>query len=102
MHRSRLFEVYGKFDPSYRIAGDYEFLLRPRAALRTAFIPIVTVHMRAGGVSDSMAAFREASRAKIETGGLPRLIAFFELCKGTLRYRLWTSLQFILGTRRSI
>jgi glycosyltransferase involved in cell wall biosynthesis len=96
MHRKRLFDLYGRFDASYRITGDYEFLLRSRAALRAAFIPLVTVHMRAGGVSDSAAAFREANRAKKTTGGLPKLIAFSDLGVGLLKYHAWTSLQFLL------
>jgi hypothetical protein len=28
LHRKTLFDKFGKFNPSYRIAGDYEFLLR--------------------------------------------------------------------------
>jgi len=68
LHRRSLFERYGKFDDSYKIAGDYEFLLRPREALRAAFTPEVTVAMGAGGVSDSTAGLHEARRAKVGAG----------------------------------
>jgi glycosyltransferase involved in cell wall biosynthesis len=96
MHSKRLFDLYGRFDPSYRITGDYEFLLRSRAALRAAFLPMVTVSMRSGGVSDSTLALREASRAKIQTGGLLRRIALFDLGVGILKYRLRSLLRFTL------
>jgi glycosyltransferase involved in cell wall biosynthesis len=66
MHKRSLFERYGKFDTRYRIAGDYEFLLRAAGQLRSAFLPEVTVMMRSGGTSDSTAGLYEARRAKIE------------------------------------
>lgn len=51
--RRRLFARVGGFDVSYRIAGDYDLLLR--AWLRGAtfrHLPEVLVRMRAGGLSD--------------------------------------------------
>ncbi|WP_192821153.1 glycosyltransferase family 2 protein [Rufibacter sp. LB8] len=71
-HHRSLFERFGLFDTSYKIAGDYEFLLRPGASLKTHFIPKVTAKMRATGVSSTgTKVFREAQRAKHETGKLP-------------------------------
>lgn len=52
LHRKSLFAAHGMFDERYRIAGDYEFLLRelPRGTAR--FLPgIVSVGVRAGGIS---------------------------------------------------
>jgi glycosyltransferase involved in cell wall biosynthesis len=66
LHRRRLFERYGRFDTTYRIAGDYEFLLRAGNDLHAAFMPTVTAVMRAGGVSDSTAGLREAKRAQVQ------------------------------------
>jgi len=100
MHRRRLFERYGHFDVSYRITADYEFLLRARAELSSAFMPIVTAHMRAGGTSDSIAALREANRAKIETGGLLRLVAAFDLRLAIVKYRARTLFLRALGRIR--
>jgi glycosyltransferase involved in cell wall biosynthesis len=68
MHARSLFERYGDYNITYRIAADYEFLLRAGSRLCTGFSPTITVKMQAGGVSDSSAALREARRAKIETG----------------------------------
>jgi glycosyltransferase involved in cell wall biosynthesis len=66
MHKRSLFERYGEFDTSYRIAGDYEFLLRAGSQLKAAFLPEVTVMMRAGGASDSTGGLYEARHAKIQ------------------------------------
>ncbi len=95
MHRSRLFDQYGRFDTSYQISGDYELLLRPRANLRSAFLPIVTVCMRAGGISDSIAALREAYRAKVQTGGRRKATALVELYTAIIKYRVKGMLRWI-------
>ncbi len=96
MHRRRLFYKYGQFDLSYKITADYEFLLRPRGALRTAFLPQTTIMMRAGGVSDSTAALHEASRAKIHTGGRARWTALPELALALCKYRARTLVNRLL------
>lgn len=82
MHHRSLFEQYGRYDTTYRITADYEFLLRPRSSLRAFFLPEVTGIMLSGGTSDSSAALKEAARAKVETGGRPYLIAKLEYLYG--------------------
>jgi glycosyltransferase involved in cell wall biosynthesis len=99
MHRRSLFERYGKFNTSFLIAGDYEFLLRPRAHLRTAFTPATTVVMRAGGLSDSTAGLYEARRARVEAGVRAPLTATIELRFAVLRFharRLFLALRSAL------
>lgn len=65
MHSIKLFEKYGKFDASFRIAGDYEFLLRAGKHLKSLFVDRVIVEMGQYGLSNSNPlVFREASRAK--------------------------------------
>ena len=53
LRRSTL-ERVGPFDLSYRIAGDYEFILRlfKDQTLRVVYLPEVLVKMRVGGVSN--------------------------------------------------
>lgn len=68
LHSRKLFEEHGKFDIGYKIVGDYEFLLRPGAQLKTAYLDTITVIMREGGASDSWAAIREQYRASTQTG----------------------------------
>jgi hypothetical protein len=57
MHRRDLFSRLGIYDTTYRSAADYELLLRARQGLKAGYVPISTVMMRGGGVSDSAAAF---------------------------------------------
>lgn len=79
MHRRALYDRLGAYDTSYRSAADYELLLRARDQLNAAYMPMTTVVMRAGGVSDDTAALAEATRAKIATGGRNKALANLEL-----------------------
>jgi glycosyltransferase involved in cell wall biosynthesis len=88
MHHRSLFERLGRFDSTYRIAGDYELMLRAKDTLRTAFLPEVTVVMRAGGLSDSTAGLYEARRAKVMNGVRTPLIANMELRRAITRFHL--------------
>jgi glycosyltransferase involved in cell wall biosynthesis len=99
LHRRSLFDRYGKFDPSYRIAGDYEFLLRPGESLHAAFTPAVTVTMRAGGVSDSTAGLHEARRAKLRNGVRRPVASALDLQIAIMRFH---ARRFALGVRSAL
>ncbi|PKN53487.1 MAG: glycosyltransferase [Deltaproteobacteria bacterium HGW-Deltaproteobacteria-13] len=61
MHRRSLFELRGRFDESFRIAGDYELLLRELKTGEAMFIPdIIVTAMRQGGLSSAPANTIEA------------------------------------------
>jgi glycosyltransferase involved in cell wall biosynthesis len=73
MHRRSLFERHGKFDETYRIAGDYELLLRELNKGNAVFIPCVTLSaMRQGGISskpsNTIRALREVRSAQLKHG----------------------------------
>ena len=75
MHRRNLFEQHGKFDESFRIAGDYELLLRELKTGDAVFIPdIITAGQRLGGISTNTAndfrKQREVMRAQWMQGQL--------------------------------
>jgi glycosyltransferase involved in cell wall biosynthesis len=54
MHRRSLFEKHGYFDESFKIAGDYELLLRELKYGNAFFIQdIILTAMRQGGISSS-------------------------------------------------
>lgn len=54
LHRRSLFAEHGNFDESYRIAGDYEMLLRELITKDAFFVPdIVVTGMRQGGISSN-------------------------------------------------
>jgi glycosyltransferase len=52
--RREVYETHGGYDTSYRIAADYDAILRwfGRGGIRAGYIPQVLVKMRAGGVSN--------------------------------------------------
>jgi glycosyltransferase involved in cell wall biosynthesis len=51
--RRRVFDKVGKFDTSYRIAADYDFIVRCfSAGVTTRFVDVVVSRMRMGGLSD--------------------------------------------------
>lgn len=88
MHRRSLFERYGNFDASYRSAGDYEFLLRAGDRLKTAFMPEITVMMRAGGASESTANIYERRRAKTQRGVRSATVATLDLMVDIVRFHI--------------
>jgi len=52
--RRSVYEQHGGFDTSFRIAADYDCMLRflARAKVQLAYIPFVLVKMRLGGASN--------------------------------------------------
>jgi glycosyltransferase involved in cell wall biosynthesis len=69
-HHKSLFLKYGLFDPTYKICGDYELLLRAKDKLRAIYLNLTTVNMKVGGISNAkISVFNEFARAKISTGG---------------------------------
>lgn len=55
-HHRSLFDEYGNFDDSFKIAGDYEFLLRElkKEEKSALFIEKKIINMREGGISASL------------------------------------------------
>lgn len=88
MHRRSLLDRLGPYDISYRIVADYELLLRARERLNTAYMPVITVKMKAGGVSLTREALEEQARAKVATGGRSSLRAGIELRIAKAKYLL--------------
>jgi glycosyltransferase involved in cell wall biosynthesis len=62
LHHKTLFDKKGVFDANYKIAGDYDFLLRCRDIIRPIFVDIVSAKVRDGGISG-----RQISRVARET-----------------------------------
>jgi len=52
--RRTVYENFGLFDKTFKIAGDFEFLARifSKIEIKYSYIPEVLVHMREGGVSN--------------------------------------------------
>ncbi len=86
-HKSILFDDLGGFDSSYKIAGDYEFLLRKGNALKARYIDEVAVEMAPFGVSQNQVrVFFESARAKIANRAVSWWRAFFDMLYALLVY----------------
>jgi glycosyltransferase involved in cell wall biosynthesis len=100
MHKRSLFERLGGYDTKYRIAADWEFLVRLRGKLKMAFLPQVAVRVRSGGASYSPAVIYEIYRAKHTTAGVPRILALYDFSKLFFRIKLRDLVHRILGKKR--
>jgi glycosyltransferase involved in cell wall biosynthesis len=77
-HAKKAFDSYGEFDIHYKIAGDYEWLLRAREKLNVVYIAEPLVQMLVGGISDlKWNVVRETIRAQKHTAKLSPIL----LCK---------------------
>lgn len=91
LHSRSYFEKNGLFNTAYRIAGDYELLLRAGKDLKYEFLDEFTAEMDADGVSNKLIRLTllETKKAKIETAGLDPMICslyyFWALFKGKMR-----------------
>ena len=101
MHRHCLFEQHGKFDESFRIAGDYELLLRELKTKNAYFIQgVIVAAMRLGGISllpaNYLLVIRENRRA-VEMHGIHfhRIYWLTAMTKAYMKYLLWS----IIGER---
>jgi glycosyltransferase involved in cell wall biosynthesis len=79
LHSRKLFDRYGLFNTNYKIAGDYELLLRPRENLRVAFLDQPTAIMLAGGISQrNHDVLYEVKKAKLQHNTVSQLTAYYD------------------------
>ena len=82
--KRQVYDLYGKFDLEFKIAGDYDFMLRilKQNQLKFSYLPLVITRMRLGGASNgspkyiyykSIEDYRIIKKNKI--GGLLTLLA---------------------------
>ena len=96
LHHRSLFDKYGVFDESYRIAGDYEFLLRAGSAIRGAYLDEDVIFMGSGGVSrmQPWLVFKEARRAQSESANVGLLHAWMFYVISIIKYSIRSLLNF--------
>ncbi|WP_090043500.1 glycosyltransferase family 2 protein [Limnohabitans sp. 2KL-27] len=87
LQRRDLYDRFGVYNTNYRIAGDYEFLLRIGEALKAGYIDKVTAIMGDGGVSNKFAlqTLAEAARAKKNTDATSKLETIFDYYMARLK-----------------
>lgn len=90
LHHKSLFDIKGLFDISYKITGDYEFLLRAYDLIIPDYLPVDTVMVRTGGISQSniFDVARETLRAKQENKALSVLHCHFDFWVSILKFKM--------------
>lgn len=83
-HNVEYFKKYGSFDTDYKIAGDYELLLRAGPRLQTFWINTDTVIMGSDGISNTkvIEVYKETTKAKITNASRARWLIYMD-------YYLW-------------
>jgi glycosyltransferase involved in cell wall biosynthesis len=103
MHRRSLFDRHGNFDETFRIAGDYELLLRELKEGEATFIPgIIVTGVRSGGIStrpeNTIKALKEIYRAQRMHGRIfPGRFVLKSFANEWLRLAFWR----VLGDRNA-
>ena len=102
MHHRSLFESHGRFDERFRLAADYEFLLRELATGDALFVPVVVARVGWGGSTtrpeNFVLSLREVERA-LRMHGLrpPRLRWAYR----KLLAHAYAGLHALLGERKA-
>ncbi len=107
--RRKVFDTVGKFDTSYRIAADYDHIVRCFAApVTTRFVDVIVATMRMGGVSEDrfMLSCRERKKVIRKRFPLvPRLkgivqVNLYDIPRNTARH--WIDRAGLLGHWRAL
>lgn len=96
-HNRNYFKKHGLFNESYKVAGDYELLLRAREKLKTKKIDKITAFMDSGGVSNNQIniVFKETFLAKNKTGEVNYIICIVDFFIAHLKFNLKKTLNAI-------
>lgn len=95
MHNMAYFKRYGGFDVGFRIAGDYELLLRAGPRLKAGFVDKVLAKMEVGGVSNqNTAVFRETLNARLKHGATSRLAGIVSLVLAWFKWKVRRSIKY--------
>jgi glycosyltransferase involved in cell wall biosynthesis len=87
LHHISLFKEIGYFNLKFKIAGDYEFLLRKKDKLRCGFIDSCIARMATGGASYTFQALREAHEIRKMHSDRPAVVL--------LIHHLWQICLFV-------
>jgi len=100
-HSIEGFNRVGQFNPNYKIAGDYEFLLRIYSAFPKSFhyTGLTLVYMGKGGVSTHpkskyVASFESLRACYFHLGKISTTL-IFRLIKGITRYVMWCLVRIL-------
>ena len=97
-HSKNYFKRYGLYNTNYKIAGDYELLLRAKQNLKTHWFNEVTAIMADGGISNSQVknVYLETTKAKIESGKINYFVSKLYYLKWMFKYSVKTILNAVI------
>jgi glycosyltransferase involved in cell wall biosynthesis len=107
--KRRVFDAVGRFDTSFRIAGDYDFLVRCFAhPVTTRYVPEIVTRMAMGGMNEEqyMLSCRERKRVvRTRFSSLTRLagvwqVNLYDIPRNTVRH--WLRSAGLLGYWRAL
>jgi glycosyltransferase involved in cell wall biosynthesis len=100
LHHKSFFQKYGYFNNGFKIAGDYELLLRARQGLRAGFLDYPTVQVQSGGISVSdISVFDEVEKARLMHTEKPRFVICMEKNIDKTKFYVKLFLKKYLGIR---
>lgn len=90
LHSKKYFEKYGLYSTKYKIAGDYEMLLRAKDGLKYMFLDEFTAEMDDGGLSNNQIykTLIETKQAKINTGKTNSFVATIHFLWALIKAKL--------------
>lgn len=89
-HQKNYFEKYGFYDTSFKIAGDYELLLRANKNLKVHWFNSITAIMGNDGVSNTsiIKVYKETTLAKIKNKSVTSLTANSDYFLWVFKYKV--------------
>lgn len=98
LHHKTLFETFGVFDAQFRIAGDYDFLLRARKGINSFFLPKLSVIVRDGGISNKriLNVFTEQKNAKLNNKARHSILCKYDFIIAYLKFIIRKKILFFL------
>ena len=96
IHNRSLYKELGGYDESYKIAGDYEFLLRKGEKLKAGYTEKVTISFRMGGVSNkSNKVIKETYKAILKHSGTNKWIVYVNSVKSLIFWHFKKALKIV-------
>lgn len=96
IHNIALYKELGGYDESYKIAGDYEFLLRKGKYLKAGYTDHVTISFRMGGVSNrNDKVIKESFKAISKHSGSNKWTVHLNFVKSLLSWHVKNILKIV-------
>lgn len=95
LHARSMFNEKGLYNLDFKIAGDYEFLLRFDSSLRAIYLNNITVKMRVGGISNNdPMVFVETAIAKTTHTDRGNLVIYLETFYSFLKWSIKKAIRY--------